>query len=491
MRRRFLGLRALAGVAFVATLLAGPAAAQMDDHSDHGGGHIGGGGLGIGLGIGIGTTILQQGIAPHPDNNGSPDLKRKATIKSKAVTRAPTSPNGGGTAGGNSGSSGVPPRGEQRFVAGEVITEFSAGVSQQTIDQVARRYNLTQLETQNLPLIGSTLYLWRVGGRRSVADVIGSLESERGVAAAQPNYIFALQEEIAPAGVTSAGDPAQYVLEKLQIHEAHQLATGKNILVAVIDSQIDAGHPDVANSIAKSFDAVGGELHPHKHGTAMAGAIAAHGKLLGIAPGVNILAAHAFDDGAEAKGTSFAIYKSLQWSTDNNARIVNMSFAGPYDPAMHRLLAALNAKDVVLIAAAGNAGPKAPPLYPGADAVVIAVTATDSNDAVFKMANRGDYVAVAAPGVDILADAPDGSFQTTTGTSVAAAHVSGIAALLLEQQTTLKPSDVRSILTTAAKPLAAGKRPDFGAGLVNAYRVVTQPAGRSAGTGDGVPQSKK
>jgi subtilisin family serine protease len=448
---------------------------------------MGGGGLGIGLGIGIGSTILQQGIASHPDNNGSPDQRRKAAIKTKVV---PKTANGGGVAG-NNGGSGVPPRGERRFVADEVITEFSAGVSQQTIDQIARRHNLTQLATQNLPLIGSTLYLWRVGGRRSVADVIGSLESERGVATAQPNYIFALQEDAAPTPTASAGDPAQYVLDKLQIREAHQLATGRNILVAVIDSQIDAGHPDVANSIAKSFDAVGGETHPHKHGTAMAGAIAAHGKLLGIAPDVNILAAHAFDDGAEAKGTSFAIYKSLQWSFDNNARVVNMSFAGPYDPAMHRLLAALNAKDVVLIAAAGNGGPKSPPLYPGADAAVIAVTATDSSDAVFKMANRGDYVAVAAPGVDVLADAPDGMFQTTTGTSVAAAHVSGIAALLLEHQTTLKPSDVRSILTAAAKPLAAGNRPDFGAGLVNAYRVVAQADGKSSATGGGGTQTGK
>jgi len=491
MRHRFLGLRVFARVAFVAALLAaGPAAAQMDDHSDHGGGHMGGGGLGIGLGIGIGTTILQQGLTPHPDNNGSADQKRKTTIKGKTVTRAPTSPNGGGIAGGNGGRSGVPPRGEQRFVADEVITEFSSGVSQQTIDQIARRYNLTRLETQDLPLIGSTLYLWRISGRRSVAGVIGALEGERGVAAAQPNYIFALQEEAAAAKIESAGDPAQYVLEKLQIREAHQLTTGKNILVALIDSQIDAQHPDVANTITKSFDAIG-EGHPHKHGTAMAGAIAAHGKLLGIAPGVNILAAHAFDDGAEAKATSFAIYKSLQWSIDNNARVVNMSFAGPYDPAMHRLLAALNAKDVVLIAAAGNGGPKSPPLYPGADAAVIAVTATDSNDALFQMANRGDYVAVAAPGVNVLADAPEGAFQTTTGTSVAAAHVSGIAALLLEHQTTLKPADIRSILMTAAKPLAAGKRSDFGAGLVNAYRAVAQSDGKSAGTGDGAAQSKK
>ena len=76
------------------------------------------------------------------------------------------------------------------------------------------------------------------------------------------------------------------------------MATGKNILIAVIDSEIDAKHPDLAGAIVKSFDALGGEETPQSHGTAMAGAIAAHGKLLGIAPGAELLAARAFDDTA-------------------------------------------------------------------------------------------------------------------------------------------------------------------------------------------------
>jgi subtilisin family serine protease len=84
-------------------------------------------------------------------------------------------------------------------------------------------------------------------------------------------------------------------------------------------------------------------------------------------------------------------------------RVVNMSFAGPTDPTLRRLLAAAYDKGMVLIAAAGNAGPQSEPLYPAADPNVIAVTATDSADHIFKMANRGRYIAVAAPGVDILA----------------------------------------------------------------------------------------
>jgi subtilisin family serine protease len=205
------------------------------------------------------------------------------------------------------------------------------------------------------------------------------------------------------------------------------------------------------------------------------------------------LAVHAFDDtpGA-AKGTSFAIYKGLQWAADNGARIVNMSFAGPADPTLQRMLAAAYDKGMVLVAAAGNAGPQSEPLYPAADPNVIAVTATDGNDQLFKMANRGRYIAVAAPGVDILGLAPGDAYEVTTGTSIAAAHVSGLAALLLERKPSLTPSEIRSVLMITARPLGP-TRPDsdFGAGLVNAYRAVMWLDRTPAAPNDGGGQAKQ
>ena len=127
----------------------------------------------------------------------------------------------------------------------------------------------------------------------------------------------------------------------------------------------------------------------------------------------------------------------------------------------------------MLIAAAGNAGPRSPPLFPGADPNVIAVTATDVDDKLFEGANRGRYVAVAAPGVDILVPAPDGAYQLTTGTSVAAAEVSGVVALLLERNPRLTPADIRRILTGSAKRLGPGPRDDnFGAGLVDPLKAI-------------------
>ena len=114
----------------------------------------------------------------------------------------------------------------------------------------------------------------------------------------------------------------------------------------------------------------------------------------------------------------------------------------------------------MLIAAAGNAGAKSPPLFPGADPLVIAVTATDVDDKLFTGANRGKYISVAAPGVDILVPAPENTYQITTGTSVAAAEVSGIVALLLERNPKLTPADVRRILQASARRLGAGERDD-------------------------------
>jgi subtilisin family serine protease len=391
-------------------------------------------------------------------------------------------------AGGGASGSGVPPPGERRFVADEIVTEVPASVTPQALESMARRYNLTRLESIDLPLIGSTVYRWRVSGRRSVADIIGTIEDQHAViASAQPNYVFRLQEDADKDSPRTGDDGAQYALGKLQIDQAHRLATGKNVPIAVIDSEIDGKHPDLDGTAMKRFDALGGEQKPHQHGTAMAGAIAAHGKLVGVAFGPQLLAARAFDDTpGEAKGTSFAIYKSLQWAADNSARVVNMSFAGPIDPLLHRMLAAAYGKGIVLIAAAGNAGPNSAPLYPAADADVIAVTATDASDGLYKMANRGQFIAVAAPGVDVLALAPGESYQVTTGTSVAAAEVTGIVALLLELKPSLTPADIRTILMTSAKPIGTtGKNADFGAGLANAYRAVNALNGKSSAPGAG------
>ena len=249
----------------------------------------------------------------------------------------------------------------------------------------------------------------------------------------------------------------------------------------MIDSGIDRSHPELAGVIAGTYDAVTGEERPDAHGTAIAGAIAAHAKLIGVAPRVWLLAIRAFGTGAAPEGTSFGILAGLDWAVQHGARIVNMSFAGPEDPVLRQALGTARKQGVVLIAAAGNAGPNSAPAYPGADPNVIAVTATDEEDRVFAMANRGSYVALAAPGVDILTAAPNGAMQLATGTSIAAAHVSGIAALLIERKPSLRPDEVRKILMSTAHRLGTKPRDDaYGAGLADALDAVSAVQPKSA-----------
>jgi len=139
-----------------------------------------------------------------------------------------------------------------------------------------------------------------------------------------------------------------------------------------------------------------------------------------------------------------------------------------------RSLAAARQKSILLIAAAGNAGPKSPPLWPAADPNVIAVTATDADDRLYAMANRGGHVAIAAPGVDILVAVPGERYEMKSGTSFASAYVSGIAALMLERKPQLTPDAVKKTLLSTAHDLGPKGRDDqFGAGLADAFEAVT------------------
>jgi subtilisin family serine protease len=323
-------------------------------------------------------------------------------------------------------------------------------------------------------LVGRSIHRWRINDGSSVATVIRSLAGETRITRAQPNYLF-MQEGAEDPQPLATEEPTQYVVAKLHLPDAHRLATGNHILVAVIDSGIDTANPELAGTIAASFDVLGPH-EVHFHGTAMAGAIAAHGRLMGVAPGVRLLAVRSLD--AQGQGTSLSIADGIEWAVARGARVINMSFAGPNDPLLRQHLAAIDARGIVMVAAAGNEGPASAPLYPAADDHVIAVTATDADDKLYALANRGRYIAVAAPGVDVLEPAPNDGLQLVSGTSVAAAHVSGIAALVLERSPALRADAVRRVIMRSAAALSAPEaKDDCGAGLTDALRAV-----ESAGT---------
>ena len=370
----------------------------------------------------------------------------------------------------------VPPPNEHRFVAHEVLIGLSSRLPLRVVDALARPLGLVRLELETVGLTGTTFYRLRISDGRSVADVVRALEADGAVSMAQPNYRLTLQQT--QVAHRSLREPDfGYAALTLRLPEAHKLATGRSVLVAVIDGRVDTAHPELAGSSIETInatDVADTSDEGTRHGTAMVGTLIAHMQLMGVAPAARILAIRAFaGNGTTSESTTMAILKAIDLAVAHHARVINMSFAGPNDPEIARTLAAANRRGVVLIAAAGNAGPKSAPLYPAADPHVIAVTATDFENHLFARANRGRYIALAAPGVDVLSPAPDDSYELTTGTSIATAEVSGVAALLLGINPSLTPKAVRDILMSSAKHLGtAGRNAEFGAGLTDAYRAV-------------------
>jgi subtilisin family serine protease len=370
----------------------------------------------------------------------------------------------------------LPAAAEQRFIPDEVVLEFPGNLPAQAIESIARRHRLARLDQFTLAGLNATYVRARITDRRPVATVLAGLGREAGLRAGQPNHLYEGAQTTGSASASAPlGDPAQYALAKLRLQEAHGLTRGNDVLVAVIDSAIDGAHPELHGVIAGAFDALSKkEQRPHAHGTAIAGTIAARSRLSGVAPAARILAIRAFDaSGETVQANTFAILKGIDHAMRQQARVINMSFAGPADPGMRRALAAAKAAGIVLVASAGNGGAKVPPQYPASDPNVIAVSATDASDQLYELSNRGRHIAVAAPGVDILVPVPGANYDLHSGTSVAAAHVSGIAALILARRPGLDPEAVRRILQFSARDLApAGRDEQFGAGLADAYQAL-------------------
>ena len=357
-------------------------------------------------------------------------------------------------------------------VPNELVAEINSALSTAETDELARRHGLERIASQNFPLLGGTIGLFRIIDRRPVDTVRREFAADGSVLSVQLNIRHFLQDQ---KKKPTEGDPAQYAVAQLRLPQAHALVRGMNVTIAVIDSGIDAKHPELANSVADSFDALGSKEGPHVHGTGIAGAIVAHAKLMGSAPEARLLAIRAFGAGSHgAESTSYVILKGLDYAAEHGAQIINMSFAGPKDPLIERAVAATAAKGILMVAAAGNAGAKSPPLYPAANPNVIAVSGIDAQEKLFAASNRGNYIAIAAPGADIFLPAPDEKYQIASGTSFSAAYVSGVAALILERNPALKPNEVRALLTKTARDLGAPGRDDlFGAGEADAFAAVT------------------
>ena len=349
----------------------------------------------------------------------------------------------------------------------EILVLVDAARASEIAARLAGQYNVTADPRLLIPLLDGAIVRLRLTGNRSLVSLLATLSTDPDVQLAQPNYDYRVSKK-----ATRPQAVPQYAGETIRLEEAHRLARGKGVMIAVIDTAIEAAHPELIGTIAGIFDAVGeGPSPAEPHGTEIAGILVAHSKLKGIAPEAKLLSVRAFRGGKTnpAQSTSLQLLKGINWAFDAGAKIMNMSFTGPVDPLLERIIKAAAEKGAIFIAAAGNNGPKGAPVYPAAYPEVIAVTATDEDDKIYGKANRGGYICIAAPGVDIVAPALKGSYDLSSGTSMAAAHVSGVVALLLERNAKLNSSEVREILSSSArKPDGSSDEEALGAGIVDA-----------------------
>lgn len=254
--------------------------------------------------------------------------------------------------------------------------------------------------------------------------------------------------------------------------------TGKGVKIAVLDTGVDADHPDLKNQVieAKNFSTAADTKDRVGHGTHVASIAAgtgalSHGKYKGVAPGAKILSGKVLDD--NGTGDDSGILAGMEWAAQQGADIVNLSLGGQDTPGIDPLEAEVNRlsaeKGILFAIAAGNDGPESIG-SPGSADAAITVGAVDRNDKLADFSSTGPRLGdgaikpdVTAPGVDITAAAAPGSlidqevgenppgYLTISGTSMATPHVAGAAALLKQEHPTWGYAELKGALTGSAK----------------------------------------
>lgn len=253
--------------------------------------------------------------------------------------------------------------------------------------------------------------------------------------------------------------------------------TGAGVKVAVIDTGIQLNHPDLKANIKGGFNAINARKSAgddNGHGTHVAGTIAASANtfgVIGVGPNIDLYAVKVLK--ANGSGYLSDVIEGIQWATDNHMQVANMSFGSSVPSAAeHDAIIAANNAGVTLVAAAGNNNGGGVG-YPAAYDEVIAVSAVDAGDALAGFSSIGPEVDLAAPGVNIYSTYKKSGYATLSGTSMAAPHVTGSAALIIGAKGLSTPAQVKALLQLTADPLPGLTADQEGAGLVDAEEAVT------------------
>lgn len=313
--------------------------------------------------------------------------------------------------------------------------------------ELSGMYRMRMVYSWTMTSLGEQCVVFEVPRGKSPQELVRRLASDPRVGSAQTVETFRVQ----------AADPyakLQHGAQEMRLDQAHRMATGKGVRVAVVDTGVDFDHPDLRERVVKAQSFVDkGErsFTTDIHGTAVAGLIAASADngvgIVGVAPEAEIYALKACwqepPGSREAVCNSYTLVKAVDFAINQHVQVLNFSLAGPQDPLLGRLIGLALSKGIVVVAADGGTSALE---FPASHEGVIGILGSESSSAK-------PVSTLAAPSVDILSTAPRAAYDFFSGSSLAAAQVSGIAALLLEKSPKITPAELREILRKTAHAL--------------------------------------
>jgi subtilisin family serine protease len=341
------------------------------------------------------------------------------------------------------------------------------------LTQLAHEHDLRRVEGWPIQSLDVYCEVLAIPAGRDVAEVIAALNGDPRVDLAQRMNLFNTQ-------AAKYDDPyveLQSAATTMEVERAHELATGRGVSIAIIDSAVDGDHPDLRGRVQLARNLVADRPLARRgevHGTAIAGIIASAVNnsegIIGVAPDVSIAALRACwavgDGGLAAQCSSFSLARALEVALSLQPNVINLSLAGPYDPLLSRLLDRIIERGIVVVTAHPATADSAQ-AFPSSHPRVL--TAHSSLLAV----HSDSPYALAAPADEVLTTTPGASYAFMSGNSLAAAHTTGVVALLMERQPGLDAERIAAILT--ATTTYSG-----GTASINACRAVAEVASAAA-----------
>ena len=305
-----------------------------------------------------------------------------------------------------------------------------------TAARLARAHNLTLVTDWAMPSIGVDCYVMEAPAGANAVEVADAVSHDSSTEWAQPMRLFR------SLGHEDPLYPLQPAASAWHLADLHRVSTGRRVVIAELDSGVEVDHLDLAGQVNAVENLVAGSRYAAEaHGTAVAGIVAAIADnrvgIAGVAPGARLLALRAcWQDGESAQCSSFTLARALQVALDRGVKVVNLSVTGPPDRLLAQLLDVTLARGITVVTAIDPAVPRGgfPASHPG----VLAIAADE--------AGAGPWLL--APGRDVPTTLPGARWGLVSGSSFAAAHVSGLVALLLEYAPALTPAEIRAAVSS-------------------------------------------